>query len=152
MRQVKVLTNETCGLRCRFCDARSDHERSSIAGADVLRHKLDALPAHASEVVLSGGESTRRRDLARIVAYARARTRARLVLETNAAELEPGLAHELHAAGLDRARVHLPAWGSDLDRVCGRPGTGAAERRGATPGSAGRSSANLGPLTGPGCP
>ncbi len=124
-RVVKVVTNETCGLRCRFCDARSDHERSSIAGADPLRERIDGVAPDATELVLSGGEPTRRRDLPRIVAYARARTRARLVLETNAAELAPDLPAALADAGLDRARVHLPAWGPDLDRVCARAGTGA---------------------------
>ena len=130
MRQVKVVTNETCGLRCRFCDARSDHERTSIAGADALRLRIDAVPQDATELVLSGGEPTRRRDLPRVVAYARAHTKGRIVLETNAAELRPGLAAELAAAGLDRARVHLPAWGHELDRVCAREGAGAAVREG----------------------
>ena len=130
MRQVKVVTNETCGLRCRFCDARSDHERNSIAGADALRKRLDLVPHDAGELVLSGGEPTRRGDLPRVVAYARAHTRARIVLETNAAELTRTLAHELAAAGLDRARVHLPAWGDDLDRVCRHDGTGIAVRNG----------------------
>jgi molybdenum cofactor biosynthesis enzyme MoaA len=130
MRQIKIVTNETCGLRCRFCNARGEHERTSVAGADALRARIDATATDATELVLSGGEPTRRRDLPRIVAYAGARTDARLVLETNAAELRPGLAPELAAAGLHRARVHLPAWGADLDRVCGRHGTGFAVREG----------------------
>ena len=124
MRHARLITNETCGLRCRFCDARRGHERESVAGAASIRARIDAL-GNVDELVITGGEPTRREDLPRIIAYARARTSARIVLETNATELAPDLPDRLAAAGLDRARVHIPAWGDDLDRFAGVTGAGA---------------------------
>ncbi len=122
MRIAPIITNETCDHRCAFCRARRPIERPSIAGSRSIRARIDAaLAAGAEELVLTGGEPTLRRDLPAIVAYA-ARRGARTILETNGATLDREAALRLREAGLDTARVHLPGWGPDIDRVTGDRG------------------------------
>ncbi len=117
---VRIVTNETCNHRCRFCDARRDHERESVAGPAAIRAQIDAaVAASAREVLLTGGEPTLRKDLPRIVAYARHRGIARVGLETNATRIDAATARALADAGLDLVRVHLPAWGAALDAITG---------------------------------
>lgn len=123
-RTLRVLTNETCDLRCPFCSGRRDQERPQVAGGPALRAALlEAIEASPDTLVLSGGEPTLRDDLARLVEWTRARTRAELVLETHGAHLG---VRALQEAGLDVVRVHLPAWGTELDAFTGVAGTGAA--------------------------
>ncbi|MEM6293847.1 MAG: radical SAM protein [Myxococcota bacterium] len=125
MRVAKVLTNETCDLRCAFCSARRPHENPDVAGGSALRRRLDAqLDANPQTLVLSGGEPTLRDDLPKIVAYARARTEATLVLETHALHLDAARLRVLEAAGLDVIRIHVPALGEALDAFTGRAGAG----------------------------
>ncbi len=125
-RTLRVLTNETCDLRCGFCSGRRDHERAEVAGGPALRATLlAALEASPDTLVLSGGEPTLRDDLVRLVSWTRARTKAELVLETHGAHID---LRGLHDAGLDVVRVHLPAWGAQLDTFTGTVGTGAAVR------------------------
>lgn len=122
MRIAPIITNETCDHRCAFCRVRRPVERPSIAGSQSIRARIDAaLAAGAEELVLTGGEPTLRRDLPAIIAYA-ARRGARTILETNAATLDREAALHLRAAGLDTARVHLPGWGPDVDRITGDRG------------------------------
>lgn len=70
-----------------------------------------------------------RRDLPALVSLAKTRA-ATVELETNGALVDNALAKALHQAGLDRARVHLPGWGDDADRVTRDPGGFAATARG----------------------
>lgn len=131
MRIARVLTNETCNQACRFCDARRPHERASFAVASAVRERI-AL-AHregAHELVLTGGEPTLRADLPSLVAAAASRSGVRVVLETNAALVTPALARRLATAGLHTARVHLPAWGEELDVITRAPGDAAATAAG----------------------
>lgn len=123
-RTLRVLTNETCDLRCPFCNGRRDQERPQVAGGPALRAALlKAIEASPDTLVLSGGEPTLRNDLVRLVEWTRARTKAELVLETHGAHLD---IPALQAAGLDVVRVHLPAWGPNLDAFTGLQGAGAA--------------------------
>lgn len=127
MRIARIVTNETCSQRCRFCDARRPHERRSIAASSAVRARIEAaVQAGAEEIVLTGGEPTLRRDLPALVAHARRLGATRVVLETNAASIDAGLAAALARAGLHVARVHLPATGDDLDAITGQPGGAAA--------------------------
>ncbi|MCR9165701.1 MAG: radical SAM protein [Nannocystaceae bacterium] len=121
-RTLRVFTNETCDLRCEFCDRRREHERPELAGGPALRRRLlEALEARADTLVLTGGEPTLRRDLPQLVSWIRRRTDATLVLETHGGHLDVDALHDL-----DVVRVHLPAWGERLDAFTGRAGTGAA--------------------------
>jgi MoaA/NifB/PqqE/SkfB family radical SAM enzyme len=132
VRVARVLTNETCNQACRFCDARRPHERASLSAAAVVRERI--LQAHregAHELVLTGGEPTLRPDLPSLVAVA-ARPGVRVVLETNASRITTPLARRLATAGLHTARVHLPAWGDELDAITGVPGDAACTAAGLT--------------------
>ncbi len=126
-RTLRVVTNETCDLRCAHCSVRREHERAEVAGGPALRAALlEAIEAEPDTLVLAGGEPTLRRDLSSLVSWIRARTPASLVLQTHGAHLDvPGL----REAGLDAVRVHLPAWGEALDVFTHQPGMGAAVRR-----------------------
>ncbi len=123
-RTLRVVTNETCEMRCAHCSTRQDHERDEIAGGPALRRALlEAIAAQPQTLVLCGGEPTLRDDVARLVSWIRPRTSADLVLQTHGADLD---VFALRDAGLDTVRVHLPAWGEALDAFTRRPGTGAA--------------------------
>jgi MoaA/NifB/PqqE/SkfB family radical SAM enzyme len=126
VRVARILTNETCPHACEFCDARRPHERRSIAAGAAVRTRIsEAVRAGATEIVLTGGEPTLRRDLPALVRHAREAGAERVVLETNAAAIDRDLAAALCRARLSAARVHLPALGDRLDALTGRPGDAA---------------------------
>jgi molybdenum cofactor biosynthesis enzyme MoaA len=113
VRVQRVVTNETCNQNCWFCNARRPTERSEfIAGAAVRRRIDDAHAGAPREILLTGGESTMRSDLAAIVRRS-AVGGCRVVLETNATLIDDARARELAAAGLHTARVQLVAWGDE---------------------------------------
>jgi MoaA/NifB/PqqE/SkfB family radical SAM enzyme len=118
MRVARVLTNETCNQACSFCSARRPSERREFIVATAVRKRIDtALADGAREIILTGGEPTMRRDLADLVRYARLGGATRVVLETNAALVTNEVARTLAHAGLDVARVHMPAFGVDADLI-----------------------------------
>ena len=118
MRVARVLTNETCNQACSFCSARRPSERREFIVATAVKKRIDAALAEgAREIILTGGEPTMRRDLADLVRYARSRGATRVVLETNGALVRNEVAHALSQAGLEVARVHLPAFGPDADSI-----------------------------------
>jgi MoaA/NifB/PqqE/SkfB family radical SAM enzyme len=88
-----------------------------VTTAAVAGRILAAARAGCEELILTGGEPTLRRDLPRLVAYARARGVSRVVLETNAALITLAVARALAVAGLGLARVHAPAWGDRCDEL-----------------------------------
>jgi MoaA/NifB/PqqE/SkfB family radical SAM enzyme len=91
--------------------------------ASAVRARIDAaLREGSEEVVLTGGEPSMRSDLAALVRYARAAGAKRLVLETNGTLIDGPRARELRAAGLDRARIHVPALGDTYDAITRDPG------------------------------
>lgn len=118
MRIARVVTNETCNHNCAFCDARRPFERAEIAQAErVLSRIRRAIAEGALEIVLTGGEPALRRDLPMLIARAKSMGAARVTLETNGALIDEARALSLRRAGLFKARVHLPAFGADADRI-----------------------------------
>lgn len=118
MRVARVLTNETCNQACSFCSARRPVERREFIVAPAVKKRIDtALAEGAREIILTGGEPTMRRDLADLVRHARSRGASRVVVETNAALLTTETAQVLADAGVDTARVHMPAFGPDADAI-----------------------------------
>lgn len=96
----------------------------------------EALQKDPRILVLSGGEPLRRRDLERLVAFAKRsrgteqqvaelgpRERRRVLVETSAVGLTKARAESLREAGLDRLRVRLPGWGSVYEQVTGVRGS-----------------------------
>lgn len=90
----------------------------------AVRERIDvAARSGATELVFTGGEPTLRRDLADLIAHAKAQGVERTLLETNGANIDAARARHLAAAGLDAARVHLPGWEHDHERVTRAPGS-----------------------------
>lgn len=118
MRVARVLTNETCNQNCPFCTTRRPTERADFVRREaVLRRIAGALTEGAREIVFAGGEPTLRRDLEQLIAAAREGGAQGAVLETNAALITRERAESLRAAGLERVRAKLPAWGEAADAI-----------------------------------
>src|SRR5262245_4826796 len=99
MRTAIVATNLQCNQNCGFCNARRPYDVRGFVDPAAVRARIDAAVREgATEVVLSGGEPSMRRDLAALVAYARRAGADVVVLETNAALLSAAV-----AAGLKEA-------------------------------------------------
>jgi molybdenum cofactor biosynthesis enzyme MoaA len=134
MRFARVLTNETCNQNCGFCSARRPHERASFARAEAVLSRIEAAAqAGVRELVLTGGEPTLRKDLPILVARAKrsgGEGGLTVTLETNAALISEAGALALARAGLDKARVHLPAWGEEADAISRDEGGFARTRAG----------------------
>ncbi len=131
MRIARVHTNETCNQNCAFCDRRRPQEDPEFArGSAVASRIVEAVRGGGDELILTGGEPTRRRDLAALVNVARKAGASRVTLETNAALIDDAMAAALADAGLSTARVHLPAWGEALGRVTRDPDGVAATKLG----------------------
>ena len=126
-RVARVYTNETCNQNCGFCDRRAARERASFVAFDAVAERIAS--AGAPLLVLTGGEPTLRRDLAVLIARAK-ESAERVELETNAALIDEARARTLAAAGLDLARVHVPAWGDASDVITRDPGGFEATLRG----------------------
>src|SRR5688572_14518908 len=118
MRVARVLTNETCNQNCAFCNTRRPSEKRDFVRREAVHARIEAAVAGgATELVLTGGEPTLRRDLPALVVRARQQGASRVVLETNAALVSSEIANALRLAGLAMARVHLPAWGKSADEI-----------------------------------
>jgi MoaA/NifB/PqqE/SkfB family radical SAM enzyme len=122
-RTLSVVTNLRCNQACIWCTRRSDRDDPRlIRAASVRAHIEEGLANGAEEVVLTGGEPTMRGDLADLVAHARASGARRVVLETNATLVDGARARALKDAGLDVARVNVPAFGDACDALTRDPG------------------------------
>ena len=131
MRTARLLTNRTCNQNCVFCNARRPRDDPAFVQPRAVAARLAAAQREgATEIVITGGEPTLRRDIAPLVARARRLGVERVVLETNATSITEERARGLAEAGLDVARVHVPRWGNALDELTRDPGGFAALRRG----------------------
>jgi MoaA/NifB/PqqE/SkfB family radical SAM enzyme len=136
MRTQRVVTNLRCNQKCTYCTARQPVDDLAYIHARAVRARIDAARSTgASEIVLTGGEPTLRRDLEELVSYARRDSGSGAVsmcvaLETNATRNDAARAGSLRAAGLDLALVNLAGTGAALDAVTRDPGGFDATRRG----------------------
>ena len=122
-RTLSLVTNLRCNQACAWCTRRSDRDDPRLIRAASVRARIEeGLAGGAEEVVITGGEPTMRGDLAALVAHARARGARRVVLETNATLLDAERARGLRHAGLDVARVNVPAFGDACDALTRDPG------------------------------
>lgn len=116
MQVARVFTNRTCNQNCTFCNARRPEEDPAFVRRDAVLERIRAaLGRGATEIVLTGGEPTMRRDLEDLVAAAKRLGAERVTLETNAVLVTAERAVRLAQAGLDRVRVHVPGVGTDYD-------------------------------------
>jgi MoaA/NifB/PqqE/SkfB family radical SAM enzyme len=129
---VRVETNRSCPLRCQHCpcDAREDPQVVRAAPRAIARAREGGF----RRLIFSGGEPLLRKDLERLVAFARSPSPIQapgwgpneaqiLELETSAIGLDPARAAALRAAGLDLVRVPLPGWGPSYEQVTRVPGS-----------------------------
>jgi MoaA/NifB/PqqE/SkfB family radical SAM enzyme len=126
-----VVTNLRCNQACTYCDRRSPaDDLAAIAWGRLCRQIDDAHQAGVGDLVFTGGEPTLRRDLSRLVAYARRLGFESIGVETNATTIDEAEAARLAAAGLGRAYVNLTGWGPALDAITRDPGGFQATLRG----------------------
>ncbi|MBL8916394.1 MAG: radical SAM protein [Archangium sp.] len=106
---ARIRLNETCNLRCAYCNERRDAETPSFVAAGAVKARIDeALKSGAKELVLTGGEPTLRKDLQQIINYV-ADAGVRVVLETNATQ-------DVSVARVSVVRVHVPLWDGAIVR------------------------------------
>lgn len=123
MRIDKVFTNLRCNQNCSFCTfRRPEDDRAYIVQSAVLGRIDASLSRGASQLIFTGGEPTMRHDLEVLIAHAKQKGAERIVLETNATLIDQERAQSLREAGLDIARVHLPAFSEELDALTRDPG------------------------------
>lgn len=131
-RTASVLANLRCNQACTWCSRRAPKDDPAFVRGEAVRARIEAgVVRRARDVVLTGGEPAMRVDLADLVAYARARGAERITLETNATLIDGARARALKDAGLDVARVNLPAVGDALDEMTRDPGGFERARAGA---------------------
>ncbi len=122
-RTASIVTNMRCNQRCTWCTRRAAEDHRAFVVGEAVRARIDvALAAGSRELTLTGGEPTMRRDLAALVAHARAAGAARVTLETNATLIDASRARDLREAGVDVARVNTPAFGEVCDGMTRDPG------------------------------
>jgi MoaA/NifB/PqqE/SkfB family radical SAM enzyme len=129
MRTRRVETNRSCSLRCGHCPC-SERESAELVRA-APRAIGQACEQGCEVLVLSGGEPLLRRDLDRLIAFARrSASPPRVELATSAVGLDRDRALALRNAGLSRARVALPGWGDAYEAITRVPGSFAASLTG----------------------
>jgi MoaA/NifB/PqqE/SkfB family radical SAM enzyme len=117
MRSERVFTNLTCNQNCTFCTSRASTDDRAFIRGDAVKGRINAAhAAGAKEIVLTGGEPALRKDIAELVAHARAQD-LRVVLETNATAIDSGRAQALASAGLSLARVNVIGLVDPVDSV-----------------------------------
>ncbi len=124
MDTARIDTHLRCNQACRFCTVRRERDDLRAIQTDAVLARIEAARVSgARDIVLSGGEPTMRRDLEQLIAAA-ARDGVRVTLETNATLIDADRAVRFKAAGLLRARVHVPGVGADADAATQDPEAG----------------------------
>jgi len=130
-RTATVVTHLRCNQACLWCTRRAAVDDPRFVRAEAVRARIDAAVTEgARELVLTGGEPTMRADLPALAAHARGAGAERVVVETNATLVDEAHAGALARAGVEVARVNVPAWGNASDSVTRDPGGFARSRSG----------------------
>ncbi|HEY3497420.1 MAG TPA: radical SAM protein [Polyangiaceae bacterium] len=118
-----VRTGFLCNQNCGMC--WQDRDWGRYPSAQLTTWLEDLYREGARSLIVSGGEPTLDKDLARHIAFARELGFAQVTLETNAIRLgQPGYAETLLAAGLSGCFVSLhSADPSVSDAITRAPGT-----------------------------
>jgi molybdenum cofactor biosynthesis enzyme MoaA len=112
VRTKVIATNQTCNLACTFCTfRRPEDDPKAVSHAAMKARVAQEVGGDLAELVISGGEPGLRRDLAVLIRQAKSEGAKSVVLETNGTLIDEGRATALRDAGLDVARVHVPAMG-----------------------------------------
>jgi MoaA/NifB/PqqE/SkfB family radical SAM enzyme len=123
MRTAGIPTNLRCNQHCVYCDRRSAEDDLAAIQPRVIQSAISrAVGGGVSDIILTGGEPTLRRDVAELVAHACASGAERVFLQTNATLLDAERARALAQAGLAAVWVNLSGWGDALDEVTRDPG------------------------------
>jgi MoaA/NifB/PqqE/SkfB family radical SAM enzyme len=134
MRTQRVLTHRRCNQNCTYCTARRPTDDLAHIQASAVRGRIDAaIATGATEIVMTGGEPTLRRDLEDLVSYARGKagdSPRSVAIETNATLVDDARSRTLREAGLDLALVNLAGTTAGLDAVTRDPGGFDATLRG----------------------
>lgn len=122
-RMQRVETNLRCNQACVYCDRRAERDDLAAIAAPALRRRIaEVIARGTTEVHFTGGEPAMRRDLAGLIAFARAQGAERVSLETNATLLDDAQARVLRDAGLTGARVNGVGLDARSDAVTRDPG------------------------------
>lgn len=118
-----MKTHLRCNQNCTYCTARRSSDDPAWVKRSAVEERIaSAIAAGASQIVLTGGEPTMRRDLGALVASARRAGAERVLLETNATRIDGPSARALRSAGLDGALVNLSGDDRRIDAVTRDPG------------------------------
>ncbi len=126
-----VRTNLSCRLRCDHRDCARVESPEVVKAAP--RAIAEAVRGGAGRLHLVGGEPLLRRDLERLVAFARhsaGTSELNIEVETHAIGLRPDRARALRDAGVDALRVEVPALGPAFDTLVAQPGAAEAQLAG----------------------
>lgn len=142
---LRISVMDRCNLRCSYCmpleGLKFLPQESLLTASEIALVTEAAVASGFRKFRITGGEPTLRKDLIEIVAGMRkVAPEADIAMTTNGILL-PGMAHDLHAAGLDRVNIHLDTLDgerlrqimrlADLDRIMA--GIEAATEAGLTP-------------------
>jgi len=111
LRNLRISVTDRCNLRCAYCMPEEEYvwlPRSDLLSFEEIDRLVGVFAGlGVRRVRLTGGEPLLRRDLPALVErLARRPELEDVALTTNGVRL-PGLADDLHAAGLDRVTVSL---------------------------------------------
>jgi len=106
---LRLSLTERCTLRCDYCRADEDvcPRREELSAADFIRIGQACAALGIQKIRLTGGEPLLRKDLFEIIQGLAAIEGIRELTMTTNAQMLPGQAHALKAAGLTRINISL---------------------------------------------
>jgi MoaA/NifB/PqqE/SkfB family radical SAM enzyme len=123
--RIDLKLGFTCNNNCRHCVAADKRKLPDRTTEEVLHELREARSAGASEVVLTGGEPTIRKDIFEIISYAKSIGYKLIQLQTNARMLSyPEFAEKIIKAGVNEVVPAIHAHKADIhNRITRVPGS-----------------------------